>query len=413
MVSQHSRKLASLNEEQEKFTFSKVTKRLHTDISNAWEVHDNALAMKQQGEDVVLLSIGDPDFRTPEPIIDNAVSHMRVGRTHYSPSLGELNFRRAVADQETKTSPHPCSADEVAIFPGGTSAIYSVMSCLLDSGDDIVIPDPLYVGYAPIMRALDVNIVTVPTHPDKGFVPDVEDICAAVTPKTRVVFINTPGNPTGAIISKDSLERLAEYCYQNGLWLVCDEVYSMFTYEQPHVSLRAAAKRLDNIVMIDGLSKSHAMSGWRMGWAVAPVSLIAHLDRFNTMSLFGSPQFIQDAAAFALSNDEYYVQEMKHQYQNRRNLVCDLLAEIPRINAYRPQSGMFVMVDVSAIYNDDIEFANQLLQQQKVSVIPGSVFGESTKGHVRVSLVQPSHVLREGCKRIDQFVRAIADNQNI
>ncbi|TQV78210.1 pyridoxal phosphate-dependent aminotransferase [Exilibacterium tricleocarpae] len=396
--------LAGVDAPPHPFAISAQAKRLHLDSASAWQVHERAQALKQQGEDVVLLSIGDPDFRTPEPIIDNAVSHMRVGRTHYSPALGELNLRRAVADQETRTSPHPCSAAEVAVFPGGTAAIFGVMSCLLDPGDDIVIPDPLYVGYSPIMQALGVNIVAVPTAPERDFEPQFDAIVAAITPRTRVVFINTPGNPTGAIIGKSTLTRLAAYCYEQGLWLVCDEVYSMFTFEKPHVSLRAAAARLDNIVMIDGLSKSHAMSGWRMGWAVAPPALIAHLEKFMTMSLFGSPQFLQDAAAFALSNDEYYVQEMKREYRKRRDLVCDLLEQVPGISPHRPQSGMFVMLDVSKVLEDDQAFADQLLDEQRVSVIPGSAFGTSTRGHVRLSLVQPGHVLKQGCERIGEFV---------
>ncbi len=386
------------------FSFSHTVQRLGTGADNAWQVHESALNMRQRGDDVVLLSIGDPDFRTPEPIVDNAVSHMRVGRTHYSPSLGELNFRRAVADMETRTSPHPCSVEEVAIFPGGTSAIYCVMSCLLNAGDEIVILDPLYIGYEPIMQALNVNIVTVKTHPEDNFIPRFEDIAAAVSDKTRAIFINTPANPTGAIVEKDTLCRLAEYCLQRGLWLISDEVYSMFTYEKPHVSLRASARCLDNIVMIDGLSKSHAMSGWRVGWAVAPSALIEHLERFVTMSLFGSPQFIQDAAAFALNNDEYYVQEMKQEYRKRRDQVCGLLQPLPGLQVRQPQSGMFVMLDVSGRYEDDQTFAEELLRQQKVSVIPGRAFGESTRGHVRISLAQPTNILREGCKRIEKFV---------
>ncbi len=364
--------------------------------------------MKRRGEDVVLLSIGDPDFRTPDPIIDNAVSHMRVGRTHYSPALGELNLRRAVADYETRASPNPCNTDEVSIYPGVTAAIFSVMSCLLDGGDEIIIVDPMYVGYSPIMNALDVKVKIIKALPENGFEPLLDDFISTVSEKTRVVFINTPGNPTGAIISPETLRRLADFCYDRGIWLVCDEVYSMFTYEKPHVSLRAAAQRLDNVVVIDGLSKSHAMSGWRMGWAVSPVELTGHLGRFSAMSVFGCPQFIQDAAAFALNNDEYYVKEMCNEYQKRRDLVCAYLDDMPQLKFHRPESGMFIMVDVSAIYEDDKIFAQKLLDAERLSVLPGSAFGESTRGHVRFSLVQPEHVLVEGCKRLQRFVSSVA-----
>lgn len=387
-----------------KSSYSRLAERLDSGSTAAWQVHEQAMQMSQSGEDVVILSIGDPDFRTPDPIIDNAVSHMRVGRTHYSPALGELNLRRAVADYETRSSPHACTAEEVSIFPGVTSAIYSVLSCLLDAGDEIIITDPWYVGYPPIFAALDVKVKTVLALPQNRFEPQLDDFIAAISDDTRVVFINTPGNPTGAIINRDTLRDLAGYCLEKGIWLVCDEVYSMFTYEDPHISLRAAAQSLDNVVVIDGLSKSHAMSGWRMGWAVAPVELTQHLGRFAAMSMFGCPQFIQDAAAFALNNDEYYVRDMCARYQKRRDLVCAQLDAMPRLQYLRPQSGMFIMVDVSDVDPDDKQFAQRLLDAEGVSVLPGSAFGRSTVGHVRVSLVQPEEVLSEGCRRLHRFV---------
>ncbi len=387
--------------------FSAVTERIDDSGNDAWAVHDDALDLKRRGEDVILLSIGDPDFRTPEPIVDNAVSHLRVGRTHYSPALGELNLRRAVADYETRVSPHRCRVSEVAVFPGVTSAIYSVLSCLLNAGDDIVVVDPTYVGYEPILRALDVNPIVVETSPDKDFLPELDDLCDAVTPNTRVMFINTPSNPTGGIIDQGLLRRLALFCQQREIWLVCDEIYSMFTYGQPHVSLRTAAASLDWLVVIDGLSKSHAMSGWRIGWAVGPPDLVTHLGRFNAMSMFGCPQFIQDAAAFALNNDEYYVCEMRDVYEKRRDRVCERLDEMEGIRYHKPDSGMFVMIDVRAFEEDDKVFARKFLDAERVSVLPGVAFGRSTRGHVRFSLVQPVSVLMKGCDRLQRFVESL------
>jgi arginine:pyruvate transaminase len=329
---------------------------------------------------------------------------MRVGRTHYSPALGEMNFRRAVADLESRTSPHACSPENVAIFPGGTSAIHAVMSCLLDEGDEVIIPDPMYVGYPGIMRGINATIVPVITDPEDNFSVKCEDIIPLVTPRTRVVFINTPGNPTGTIIGQETLRELAAFCYDHNIWLVCDEMYSMFAYEKRHKSLRASAERLDNVVMIDGLSKSHAMSGWRMGWVIAPESLMPHLENYAASTLFGCTQFIQDAAAFALSNDEYYVDEMRAEYKMRRDLVVSCINQIEGLSCQTPESGMFVMADITKLSTDDIAFAEDFLQAEKVSVVPGSAFGTSTKGHLRISLVQPQNILREGCERLARYV---------
>jgi len=386
--------------------FSNLTTRLDSAGDEAWAVHDDALDMQRRGEDVVVLSIGDPDFRTPEPIVDNAVSHLKVGRTHYSPALGELSLRRAVADYETRVSPHACSIDEVSIYPGVTAGIYAVMSCLLNPGDGAVVVDPMYVGYEPIFSALQVSVQLVQAQSRDAFVVKAEAIENAVTSDTRVIFINTPANPTGTIMPKEDLRRLAHFCQQRDIWLVSDEVYSMFTFEKPHISLRTAAEHLDNLVVIDGLSKSHAMSGWRMGWVVAPAELTVHLGNFAAMSTFGCPQFIQDASAFALSNDEYYVKEMCDVYCKRRDLVCEQLLKMPGIRFNKPDAGMFIMIDVSEYVADDKQFARELLQHAKLSLLPGSAFGEATRGHVRFSLVQPEAVLTEGCKRLDNFLRS-------
>ncbi len=388
--------------------YSKVAQRLSNQGGGGWEVSDKARAMLRNGEDVILLCVGDPDFRTPEPIIDNAVSYLRVDRTHYSPALGEIKLRRAVADLETQTSPYPCTVDEVAIFPGATAALHAVMSCLLDAGDEIVIPEPMYVGYQSIMTAIDARVVAVPLDVKAGFALDINALKNAMTPATRVLFLNTPGNPTGSIIPAQQLRELGEYCRERGIWLVCDEVYSMFTYEGHHRSARASVAELDNIVMVDGLSKSHAMSGWRVGWVVAPPGLIENLGAYATTTLFGSPQFIQDASAFALENDQAYVAQMRQQYRERRDFVLEKLSGIPQMTCFRPKAGMFIMCDVSASGLNGDEFAKGLLAAEGVSVVPGYAFGPSADSCIRLGLAQNQVVLNKACERIVRYCASLA-----
>jgi arginine:pyruvate transaminase len=386
--------------------YARLCDRLASRGSDVWAVHERALDMQRAGRDVILLSVGDPDFRTPEPIVDNAVSYLRVGRTHYSPSLGELKLRRAVADLETATSPHPCSVDEVAIFPGATSAIHAVLSCLLDPGDEIVVPEPMYVGYRPILDAVDARVRGVPLNATRGFALDLAATKAAIGTATRVLFINTPGNPTGSIIPRADIRELAAWCRERDIWLVCDEVYSMFCYEGKHLSARASAASLDNVVMIDGLSKSHAMSGWRIGWVVAAPALIERLGAYAGATLFGSPQFIQDASAFALENDQAYVAAMREEYRERRYLVLERLGSVPGLRCVRPHAGMFIMCDVSATGRDGRRFAEELLDEQAVAVIPGEAFGPSTADFVRIGLAQSRTVLKRACKRLRDFCEA-------
>lgn len=383
---------------------SKAATRLAEARGTGWAVHEQGLARKAAGEDIILLSVGDPDFATPEPIFYEALVAMKRDRTHYSPPQGELPLRKAIAALETATSHHPCDPDEVVVFPGATNAIFSVLACLLDAGDEIVVPEPMYVGYWGILQALGLNIRHVPLDCDDNFGLDVGLVRKAIGADTRAVLVNTPGNPGGNMIGREQLAELATICRELGVWLVCDEVYSLITYRQRHVSLRASAQSLDNTVMIDGLSKSHAMSGWRVGWAVAPRELVPHLTRFAGATMFGVCQFIQDAAAFALATNIEHVDRMRAEYLRRRDYVVERINAMRGLRCHRPDAGMFVMADVSGLGTDGDAFARDLLESAQVTVVPGSAFGPSARRFVRVTLCQPLELLETALDRMETLL---------
>jgi arginine:pyruvate transaminase len=387
---------------------SKVAQRLAGSDGNGWAVHDQGVALQAAGQDVILLSVGDPDFATPEPIFYEALAAMKHDRTHYSPSQGEPALRAAIAALETQTSHHPCDPDEVVVFPGATNAIYAVLSCLVNPGDEILVPEPMYVGYWGITGAIGLHVRTVPLDCANNFAFDAEAVRNSITDETRVVMVNTPGNPGGNIIGREQLADLAAHCRERGIWLLCDEVYSLITYKQRHVSLRASARALDNTVMVDGLSKSHAMSGWRVGWAVAPGELVPHLARFAGATMFGCPQFIQDASAFALAHNIEHVERMRLEYQSRRDYVVGRVNASPGLACHAPDAGMFVMVNVAALGMNGDEFAQRLLDEVLVTVVPGSAFGPSAVDFVRVTLCQPMDVLVRAMDRIEGMLRAPA-----
>ncbi len=387
---------------------SRVALRLDGGDSDVWAVSDRAAEMERAGTDVIRLCVGDPDFDTPTPIHAAVGQSLRQGRTHYSPAQGERELRQAIAALETQTSHHICHPEEVVIFPGATNALYSVLSCLLNTEGELLVPDPMYVGYRGLLAAIGCQVTPVPLDVENNFALDLEALKTAVSDRTRVVLVNTPGNPAGNMISQDTLATLAEYLYQRNIWLLCDEVYSMITFDRRHVSLRASARQLDNVVMVDGLSKSHAMSGWRIGWAVAPRSLVPHLCHFTGATIFGCPQFIQDAAAFALRHDAYYVAQMREEYRRRRDFVVEQVNRIEGLQCQAPAAGMFVMVNVANLGLGGREFALALLQQQRVSTVPGDGFGHTTRGFVRITLAQSLEVLTEAFKRIEVFVKSLA-----
>ncbi len=373
---------------------SALSARLNRPGSDVWLLHDEAVARQRQGEDIILLSVGDPDFPTPGYITEHTVGRINAGRTHYSPPEGEYGLREAIAELETSITGKPFSAEQFVVFPGATAALFAVFSCIADAGEEVIVPEPMYAGYRGVFDAIGINDVTVPLG-QPGFDLDVAAVFARVTKKTRAVLVNTPGNPCGNLISGDKLAALAAGCRQRNLWLVCDEVYSLITFDAAHVSLLRSTDDLSNVVVIDGLSKSHAMSGWRIGWAVAPGDFVAQLARLSSAAFFGTCQFVQDGAAYALANDAPDVERMRLEYQRRRDYAAQRLDTIPELGYFLPQGGMFMMLDVSRIANDGADFARRLLDEAGMSTIPGRGFGACAASYVRMSLTHPVDMLDE------------------
>ncbi|MEH6583626.1 MAG: aminotransferase class I/II-fold pyridoxal phosphate-dependent enzyme [Halioglobus sp.] len=387
--------------------FSRASDRMAVDSSALWGVHDKACALQAAGEDVILFSIGDPDLPTLDFIVDHAVASLKSGRTHYSPGAGEPELRQAIADLETGASGKTTHIDQIVVHPGGTNAIFTTLSCFLDEGDEIVIPSPMYVGYQGLLGAIGAEVVYVPLDTANNFSLDVEAIRRAFTPATRVLFVNTPGNPAGNMISESQLRELAAFCLERKVWIVCDEVYSMITFGQKHISLLNAAATLENVVVIDALSKSHAMTGWRMGWTVSSAETARRILDFGSGSVFGCCQFVQDAAAFALNNDEEYTRAIADEYRVRRNYALERISAIPGLSAGTPDAGMFVMMNVEEVETDGLAFATALLEHGGVSVLPGEAFGDITRHFVRLSLTHPVHIMSKAFDRIERYVATL------
>jgi len=386
--------------------FSQAANRLGSSDASVWEVHTDALERLSQGEDIIMMSVGDPDLPTIERIIEHAVTSLYRGRTHYSPGRGELHLRETIADMETQASGKLTTANEVIIFPGATNAVFSVLSCLLDDQDELIVPEPAYIGYQGIIDIVGCKTVKVPCIVDRGFALDIPASEQSVTRRTRALLLNTPGNPTGNIIPADQLNYLAKFCLKNDLWLICDEVYSMITFDKKHISARTAATSLENVIVVDGLSKSHAMTGWRLGWSVASAKITEQLLNFTSATIFGCSQFIQDAAAFAMENDGEYIQTVVDEYRSRRDYACQRIDQIRGLSCQKPEAGMFLMINVSEIARDGNQFARELLDLEGISVLPGAGFSEIIQNYIRLSLTLPVEGLEAAFDKIEHF----ADN---
>lgn len=388
--------------------FSSRTTRIAGEGVDAWLVHDRAMARREQGEDIIVLSLGDPDFDTPRVIRDAAKRALDGGRTHYSPISGETALRIAIARQTKRTSGFDVKPDQVTVFPGAQAALFALAQCLLDDGDEVIVPDPWYPTYEAVLRAAGGTMVTVPLRPENGFHLEVEAVERAITPRTRGMLLNFPQNPTGACLSSEAAQAVAALCASRDLWCISDEVYAALDPAGRHTSPLRFPNMLARGAQVSSLSKSHAMTGWRCGWTVTSVELAQHLERIARAMLFGVSQFIQDAAIAALTEPDAEAPANRAAYARRAHAVVEELAAARNIRASLPDAGMYVFADVRGTGLTGKEFAERLLDAEDVSVTPGEGFGESGAGHVRITLAVDEAQLREASRRIARFADTVS-----
>lgn len=375
--------------------------------TSAWEIHRVAQQAAANGEDVIVLSVGDPDFATPAPIVERAIEALRGGDTHYSAVSGRDPLRAAIAAEQSRMSGCSITAANVILTAGAQNGVFAASLCLLEAGDEVIVPEPMYLTYEACVRAAGATLVPVPVDPARAFHLNCDALENAVTSRSKAIFFATPCNPTGVVTPRADLERIARLACKHDLWVLSDEVYADLTFEREHVSIMALPGMAGRTVTLGSLSKSHAMAGWRVGWAIGPTQLIEHMGRLALAMLYGLPGFIQQAALTALHDKARIVAEMREIYRRRRDVVFEHLSRIPRLRCLLPEAGMFMMVDVSGTGLDTVDFTWRLFRAQGVSLLDASAFGETANGFVRLGFVVDEARLAEACKRIAAFVATL------
>ena len=391
--------------------FSDLTQRIAGDGAAAWDIHYRAIALQEQGHDILLLSVGDPDFDTPAPIVQAAIDSLLTGNTHYAEVRGKRALRESIARRHQQRSGQQVNADHVVVLSGAQCALFSVVQCVLNPGDEVIVAEPMYVTYEAVFGACGAVVIPVPVRSENGFRVLPEDVAARITPRTRALALNSPHNPSGASLSRSTWEALAELCIAHDLWLISDEVYSELLFEGEHISPASLPGMAQRTATLSSLSKSHAMTGWRVGWVVAPQALAGHLENLALCMLYGSPDFIQDAAVVALEAELPELEAMRQAYRQRRDLVCESLSACPGLRALRPDGGMFVMVDIRETGLSAQAFADRLLDRHGVSVLAGEAFGPSAAGHIRLGLVLGAAQLRDACQRIARCAHELMEER--
>jgi arginine:pyruvate transaminase len=374
----------------------------------AWQIHFEALKKRGTGADVILLTVGDPDQAPPAAVIDATVDALRRKRTGYSPIVGYPEVRAAIAERFAHRSGQPCTAENVVVVPGAQAGLYCALQCLVGPGDEVIVGEPLYANYEAVVGSAGGTMVTVPLRPESGFHLDLDAFARAITPKTKLVWINSPHNPTGAVMTRTEIETVAEACRQHDLWLLSDEVYEDLAFARPHLSPWSLPGMAERTIVVSSLSKSHAMPGYRFGWMIGPTVLAKPLFNLLLCMLYGGPPFVQDGALVALKADLPEAASLSADYRKRSTLLADVLTEAPQCKVIRPEGGMFVLLDVRETGLGSEAFAYGLLERENVAVLPCDGFGASAVGHLRISLTADEKRLTDAGQRIVRYARQIA-----
>ena len=383
--------------------FSPLVKRISGEGADAWLTHYAALAARDRGEDVIILSVGDPDLETPPAVVAKAIERLQAGDTHYCPAPGRRTVREAIAASHTKRTGQSTNADNVVYLSGAQNALFVASMCIAGPGDEIISFDPMYPTYPATLQASGARMVRAPTS--GHFRPDLAALASLVTERTRAIVWATPNNPSGVILNESELATIAGLAERHDLWLISDEVYAGLA---PGGHIPGLAAQLpERVITLGSLSKSHAMTGWRAGWLVGPRELAIHAESLVMCMLFGLPGFIQEAVITALSVAPEAERRIRDYCDMRRARMVAGLAGIPRISTVVPEAGMFMLVDVRGTGLSGYEFMQALYKSQRVSVLDGAAFGRETAGFVRVCFATDPVSLDSGCERIRRFCEGL------
>ncbi len=393
--------------------FASITERLTGLGSAKWAVHVRARALRAEGRDIVELTIGEPDVPPVDALMEDAATAMRAGRMGYSNGMGEPGLRAALARRYTASTGRDIHPDQVMCLPGTQTSLFTTLLGLVEEGDEVLVGDPMYATYEGCIRASGAALVPVPLSPDNGFRMKAADIAARITPRSRAILLNTPHNPTGAVLTRDDIREIGEVARKHDLWIISDEVYEELIFDGvPFASPLAEADLADRTVVVCSISKSHAAPGFRSGWAIGSTEFTSHLLSLSETMLFGSQPFLADATANAVSAPSTVAPGMRQRFAARAGYLATRLENESALTVSRPQAGMFALIDISSTGMDAEGYAFDLLETAGVAVMPGTSFGKTLNTWVRVALTAPDTALEVACDRIVAHAAAIAASRS-
>lgn len=373
---------------------------------------DRILALKASGKPIISLQVGDPDFGTHPSIAEAALKAMQDGQTHYGPSNGTLELRKAIAhklqrDEGVSYDPNT----EILVTNGGIHAYYTAMQSILNPGDDVLIPDPSWATHSNMATMLRGNVIRIPAPAENGFIPHFDSWLKALTPKTRIIVLNYPSNPTGAYPTREYLQQLQDFAAKHNLWIVADEVYGSLYYGEKPTSAAAIEGAKERTLIVHSLSKSYAMTGWRVGFLAAPAKVISNALKASQNSITCVAPFIQKAAAFALTDPamQEVTLSMRAAYAKRRELVLKLAREYEsdKVIVTPSQGAFYFFLDMRPLKMTSVEICEKLLDDVGVALVPGSAFGEQGEGFARLCIAASDEDVEAGFRKVVEWAENV------
>ncbi len=386
------------------------TLRLASRMSNlgtetAFEVLAKARELESKGRTIVHLEIGEPDFTTPQHIIEDAVNHLRAGETHYGPSAGLPDVRKAIARYVSESRGVDVSPDRVVVTPGAKPIMFFAILALIENGDEVIYPNPGFPIYESAIRFFGGTPVPIPLREEHNFRLDIEELMGLVTDRTKLIVINSPQNPTGGILTRSDLEAIGRMAVERDIYVLSDEIYSQIVYEGEFQSiLHAVPEALDHVILLDGMSKTFAMTGWRLGWGVMRPDLAAAVAKLQTNSNSCTSTFSQLVIPGALFGPQEAVSDMRQEFKRRRDAIVDGLNSIDGITCKKPAGAFYVFPNIKELGMTSKETADRILEEANVAALAGTSFGKNGEGYMRFSYANSIENIESGVQQIKDWV---------
>jgi aspartate aminotransferase len=388
---------------QHELQLARRMSRLGTET--AFEVLNKARALERQGKSIIHLEIGEPDFDTPANVIEAGVDALHKGWTHYGPSAGLPELRQTIADYVSRTRGVKVTPEEVVVVPGGKPIIFFTILALIDEGDEVIYPNPGFPIYESMIHYVGGRAIPIHLREERDFSLDVDELAALITDRTKLIILNSPQNPTGGVMQRKDVEQVAKIIGDRNIMVLSDEIYSRLLFEGEHFSIMSVPGMQERTILLDGFSKTYAMTGWRMGYGVMRPDLAAHITRLMTNSNSCTASFTQMAGIEALRGDQSSVDHMCAEFKRRRDMFVAGLNKIKGFSCRMPKGAFYVFPNITKTGWKSKPLADALLEQAGVAALSGTAFGDFGEGHLRFSVANSLENLQQALDRIDRWTR--------